>query len=130
MEHLSCQLCSSSYHFSEQSSESAIRAGDECPDCQARSQVREACGRRSLATGKLRPTVVLYEEPHPHCEDIAKIISHDARALGTRRSSGVSKQPQDVLGRHCRLPSHWQRRGLVRSCRAKVERPDQNHPVD
>ncbi|KAJ2246877.1 NAD-dependent deacetylase hst3 [Coemansia sp. RSA 455] len=97
MEHLSCQLCSSSYHFSEQSSESAIRAGDECPDCQARSQVREACGRRSLATGKLRPTVVLYEEPHPHCEDIAKIISHDARALGTRRSSGVSKQPQDVV---------------------------------
>ncbi|KAJ2061470.1 NAD-dependent deacetylase hst3 [Coemansia sp. S146] len=97
MEHLSCQLCSSSYHFSEQSSESAIRAGDECPDCQARSQVREACGRRSLATGKLRPTVVLYEEPHPHCEDIAKIISHDARALSTRRSSGVSKQPQDVV---------------------------------
>ncbi|KAJ2802026.1 NAD-dependent deacetylase hst3 [Coemansia furcata] len=97
MEHLSCQLCSSSYHFSEQSSESAIRAGDECPNCQTRSQVREACGRRPLATGKLRPTVVLYEEPHPHCEDIAKIISHDARALGTRRSSGSSKQPQDVV---------------------------------
>ncbi|KAJ1823556.1 NAD-dependent deacetylase hst3 [Coemansia sp. RSA 2671] len=93
MEHLSCQLCSSSYHFSEQPNKSAIRAGDECPDCQTRSQVREACGRRSLATGKLRPTVVLYEEPHPHCEDIAKIISHDARALGTRRS----KQPQDVV---------------------------------
>ncbi|KAJ1652839.1 NAD-dependent deacetylase hst3, partial [Coemansia sp. RSA 25] len=97
MEHLSCQLCSSSYHFSEQSGESAIRAGDECPDCQARSQVREACGRRSLASGKLRPTVVLYEEPHPHCEDIAKIISHDARALGTRRSSGGSKQRQPIM---------------------------------
>ncbi|KAJ2493742.1 NAD-dependent deacetylase hst3 [Coemansia sp. RSA 2050] len=97
MEHLSCQLCSSLYHFSEQPNKSAICAGDECPDCQTRSQVREACGRRSLATGKLRPTVVLYEEPHPHCEDIAKIISYDARALGTRRSSGGSKQPKDVV---------------------------------
>ncbi|KAJ2745739.1 NAD-dependent deacetylase hst3 [Coemansia sp. BCRC 34301] len=100
MEHLSCQLCSSSYHFSEQSGESAIRAGDECPDCQARSLVREACGRRSLASGKLRPTVVLYEEPHPHCEDIARIISHDARALGTRRSNGSGggrQQPMDVV---------------------------------
>ncbi|KAJ2008511.1 NAD-dependent deacetylase hst3 [Coemansia thaxteri] len=97
MEHLACQLCSSSYHFPEHAGESTIRAGDECPDCHARSQVREACGRRSLASGKLRPTVVLYEEPHPHCEDIAKIISHDARALGTRRRASSDKHPTDVV---------------------------------
>ncbi|KAJ2549282.1 NAD-dependent deacetylase hst3 [Coemansia sp. RSA 1933] len=85
MDRLTCQLCSSSLHFPE-NAHGAIAAGDECPDCRLRSDARLADGRRSLPTGKLRPTVVLYEEPHPHCEDIAKIIAHDTRALGSRRT--------------------------------------------
>ncbi|KAJ1906002.1 NAD-dependent deacetylase hst3 [Coemansia sp. IMI 209127] len=89
MDRLTCQLCSSSLHFPEHS-RSAVVAGDECPDCRLRSDARLADGRRSLPTGKLRPTVVLYEEPHPHCEDIAKIIAHDTRALGSRRASPPS----------------------------------------
>ncbi|KAJ1665995.1 NAD-dependent deacetylase hst3 [Coemansia sp. RSA 1813] len=107
MDRLTCHLCSSSLHFPEHS-RGAIVAGDECPDCRLRSDARQADGRRSLPTGKLRPTVVLYEEPHPHCEDIAKIIAHDTRALGSRRappastlhgSSRVTKprEPQNVI---------------------------------
>ncbi|KAI8325000.1 DHS-like NAD/FAD-binding domain-containing protein [Martensiomyces pterosporus] len=101
MERLMCQLCSSSYHFSEQPGSNSFSAGDVCPDCQARSIAREASGRRALPAGKLRPTVVLYEEPHPHCEDIAKIITHDARALGSRRTSAntlaLKKKVTDVV---------------------------------
>ncbi|KAJ2888524.1 NAD-dependent deacetylase hst3 [Coemansia asiatica] len=87
MDRLVCQLCSSSFTFSEKPDEQANSAGDACPDCTARSDARAAHGRRTLPAGKLRPTVVLYEEPHPHCEDIAKIISHDSRALASRRDS-------------------------------------------
>ncbi|KAI9501661.1 DHS-like NAD/FAD-binding domain-containing protein, partial [Coemansia spiralis] len=79
MDHLTCQLCSSSRHFPESPDHAAIVAGDDCPDCKSRSMVREADGRRSLPTGRMRPAVVLYEEPHPHCEAIAKIITHDMR---------------------------------------------------
>ncbi|ORX72847.1 DHS-like NAD/FAD-binding domain-containing protein [Linderina pennispora] len=82
MEHLKCQLCSSTYPF-----DGNLGAGDACLDCSTRSSIREAMGRRALPSGKLRPTVVLYEEPHPHSEDIAKIISHDTRALSSRRST-------------------------------------------
>ncbi|KAJ2630343.1 NAD-dependent deacetylase hst3 [Coemansia sp. RSA 1290] len=87
MEHLYCQLCSSSFHFAEQPGDTALSAGDVCVDCMQRSETREALGRRSLPAGKLRPAVVLYQEPHPHSEDIAKIISHDTRALKSRRTS-------------------------------------------
>ncbi|KAJ2372762.1 NAD-dependent deacetylase hst3, partial [Coemansia sp. RSA 2607] len=85
MEYLVCQLCASSFSFSEKPGKGAMSAGDACPDCLARSDARVAHGRRTLPSGKLRPTVVLYEEPHPHCEDIARIISHDARTLASRR---------------------------------------------
>ncbi|KAJ2779201.1 NAD-dependent deacetylase hst3 [Coemansia javaensis] len=85
MDHLTCQLCASSVPF-----EHAVAAGDVCAACQQRSQSREACGRRSLPMGKLRPAVVLYEEPHPHCEDIARIIAHDTRALGSRRAAAAA----------------------------------------
>ncbi|KAJ2513811.1 NAD-dependent deacetylase hst3 [Coemansia sp. RSA 2049] len=86
MERLTCQLCSSSLHFATHP-KADVGAGDECPDCRMRSDARQADGRRSLPTGTLRPAVVLYEEPHPHCEDIAKIIAHDTRALGSRRAA-------------------------------------------
>ncbi|KAJ1891431.1 NAD-dependent deacetylase hst3 [Kickxella alabastrina] len=93
MDHLVCQLCSSSYAFSEcpaEDGDAARSAGDACPDCFERSETRRALGRRQLPAGKLRPTVVLYEEPHPHCEDIGRIISHDARTLGSRQPRSES----------------------------------------
>ncbi|KAJ2368062.1 NAD-dependent deacetylase hst3 [Coemansia sp. RSA 2610] len=78
MDHLTCQLCASAVPFAALPGGAA--AGDACAECLQRSQAREACGRRALAAGKLRPAVVLYEELHPHGEDIARIISHDARS--------------------------------------------------
>ncbi|KAJ2802614.1 NAD-dependent deacetylase hst3, partial [Coemansia guatemalensis] len=92
MDRLACQLCAGSFPFSEQPNATMV-AGSACTDCVQRSETREACGRRSLPAGKLRPTVVLYEEPHPHCEDIARIIAHDTRALGARRAASKA----DVL---------------------------------
>ncbi|KAJ2556187.1 NAD-dependent deacetylase hst3 [Coemansia sp. RSA 1878] len=85
MDRLTCQLCSSSDTYN------AV-AGDSCSDCMSRSQQREQLGRRALATGTLRPAVVLYGEPHPHSEDIARIIGHDTRAL-----QGRKRATHDVL---------------------------------
>ncbi|KAJ2356076.1 NAD-dependent deacetylase hst3 [Coemansia erecta] len=83
MDRLTCQLCASSVAFA---AHPGRMAGDACADCVQRSQEREQSGRRALPAGKLRPTVVLYEEPHPHSEDIARIIGHDTRALGRAKN--------------------------------------------
>ncbi|KAJ1718804.1 NAD-dependent deacetylase hst3, partial [Coemansia biformis] len=99
MDRLTCQLCAASVPF-----EQAAAAGDVCAACQQRSQSREACGRRSLPMGKLRPAVVLYEEPHPHCEDIAKIITHDARAFGSRRPATAGTDVVLVFGTTLKVP--------------------------
>ncbi|KAJ1939230.1 NAD-dependent deacetylase hst3 [Linderina macrospora] len=99
MEHLTCQLCSSTYPF-----DGDLGAGDACPDCATRSLIREAMGRRALPSGKLRPTVVLYEEPHPHSEEIAKIISHDTRALSSRRSTSKLTDVVLVFGTTLKVP--------------------------
>ncbi|KAJ2808253.1 NAD-dependent deacetylase hst3 [Coemansia helicoidea] len=100
MDHLTCQLCAASVPFEQ----AVAAAGDVCAACLERSQSREACGRRSLPLGKLRPTVVLYEEPHPHCEDIAKIIAHDTRALGSRRAAAAGTNVVLVFGTTLKVP--------------------------
>lgn len=108
MEYLTCNLCSSHYQFPESSPPlskkkkkktpgGVLQAGVVCPDCQLRSEIRVADGRRPLTSGKLRPTVVLYEEPHPHCEEIAKIMAHDARQLRTKQRQTDSAFDNVVL---------------------------------
>ncbi|KAJ2711916.1 NAD-dependent deacetylase hst3 [Coemansia spiralis] len=100
MDHLTCQLCAALVPFER----AVAAAGDVCAACLQRSQFREACGRRSLPMGKMRPAVVLYEEPHPHCEDIAKIIAHDTRALGARRAAAAGVNVVLVFGTTLKVP--------------------------
>ncbi|KAG8849716.1 hypothetical protein FRB96_000656 [Tulasnella sp. 330] len=49
----------------------------DCEDCLRRSDARVARSARPLAIGKLRPAIVLYDEPHPLGDDIGAIETKD-----------------------------------------------------
>lgn len=49
----------------------------ECPECIELDDVRQVAGKRSQGVGKLRPKIVLYNEPNPDSEAIGQITEHD-----------------------------------------------------
>lgn len=50
-----------------------------CSNCKELDQVRQIAGMRSRGVGQLRPKIVLYNEPHPEGEIIAKFINEDIK---------------------------------------------------
>ncbi|OMH84450.1 NAD-dependent protein deacetylase hst4 [Zancudomyces culisetae] len=83
----------SSHYSSYPSSDSEIELGNPCPECKTRSAIREAQGKRNIAVGTLRPTVVLYNEPHMYAEELDLFISNDTKV----RPKGKNSQPDLVL---------------------------------
>ena len=51
----------------------------DCPECVEKQTQRKKEGKRKTAQGILRPDIVLYNEPHPHGEIIADIVSTDIK---------------------------------------------------
>lgn len=75
-----CTLCKTEFNFSE---EYRFAFGDgappECPSCVRSAELRVADGKRTMATGRLRPNIVLYNEPHAKGEEIASITNYDMK---------------------------------------------------
>ncbi|KAI1788807.1 DHS-like NAD/FAD-binding domain-containing protein [Ganoderma leucocontextum] len=73
-----CTFCSADYPCTPEHLE-AFLAGTapDCPECAVRSTARVARSARALKVGKLRPAIVLYDEPHPLGDDIGSIQSAD-----------------------------------------------------
>lgn len=78
LERLICTLCKSLCTFTS-AHEQQFRQGEspECERCATFSKSRQACGRRAVRCGVLRPDIVLYNEPHPQGEAIAELLSGD-----------------------------------------------------
>lgn len=77
---LKCSLCSTVFACEDRymlrlQEGSAV----ECPQCADKCAMRVALGRRSVAIGCLRPDVILYGEPHPASERIAKTCNMDMK---------------------------------------------------
>ncbi|KAJ1967010.1 NAD-dependent deacetylase hst3 [Dispira parvispora] len=92
LDQLVCQLCSTYYPFTPaffamyQRGEAPV-----CPHCDKLNRNRALAGRRAISVGRLRPNIVLYNEPHPSGDLIAKVMNNDVRhrpdlllILGTR----------------------------------------------
>ncbi|GJJ74219.1 hypothetical protein EMPS_06577 [Entomortierella parvispora] len=75
---LKCTLCSEPYGFLNDY-EKVFREGEApgCPKCELNDVIRVAQGKRKIATGTLRPDIVLYNENHPFGEAIGRIQSND-----------------------------------------------------
>ena len=48
-----------------------------CPECATLEKVRQLSGKRSRGVGKLRPSVVLYNEDHKDGEHVGQIVEKD-----------------------------------------------------
>ncbi|KAF9215443.1 hypothetical protein BGZ59_001383 [Podila verticillata] len=75
---LKCTICSEPYGFLNDF-EKVFREGEapDCPKCELNDVIRVAQGKRKIATGTLRPDIVLYNENHPFGEAIGKIQLND-----------------------------------------------------
>ncbi|ORZ28465.1 DHS-like NAD/FAD-binding domain-containing protein [Lobosporangium transversale] len=75
---LKCTLCSEPYGFITDY-EKVFREGEapDCPKCELNDGIRVAQGKRKIATGTLRPDIVLYNENHPFGEAIGRIQLSD-----------------------------------------------------
>lgn len=53
-----------------------LKSGQQppCPRCTEMTEIRQAQQKRALPVGFLRPDIVLYEEHHPHGDQIAQLI--------------------------------------------------------
>ncbi|CAO3650696.1 unnamed protein product [Cunninghamella blakesleeana] len=80
MNKVQCTLCSTTYDFSNTYQDQFL-SGEAplCPQCVIYEDERKRLGKRQLATGTLRPAVVLYNEDHPEGESIGQMQTSDIR---------------------------------------------------
>ncbi|WVW83984.1 hypothetical protein I302_106008 [Kwoniella bestiolae CBS 10118] len=82
-----CVLCMKDFERTGEWLE-AFREGEapDCPACLERSQSRVNRSARATSVGTLRPSIVLYDEPHPLGDDIGSVTTYD-----------LSRQPDLLL---------------------------------
>ncbi|KAL1411535.1 NAD-dependent deacetylase hst3 [Vanrija albida] len=75
-----CVLCFADYEAERQYVD-MFREGEapHCPACQQRCEERVNRSARATSVGTLRPSIVLYDEPHPLGDEIGALQAHDMR---------------------------------------------------
>ncbi|EXJ89025.1 hypothetical protein A1O3_02089 [Capronia epimyces CBS 606.96] len=79
LEKLRCTMCATQFEWTDEETDIYLQgAAPSCPKCKAKSEQRQASGKRGLATGSLRPNIVLYGEDHPSNTLLTPLIPFDA----------------------------------------------------
>ncbi|KAJ2888458.1 NAD-dependent deacetylase hst3, partial [Coemansia aciculifera] len=66
LDNVICTICHTKYPFTEKLAEEFCEgAPPPCPRCKEIEMIRDLVGKRSVASGVLRPDIVLYNENHP-----------------------------------------------------------------
>lgn len=73
-----CVLCFSDFEACDEWVE-MFREGEapDCPACWKRCESRINRSARATSVGRLRPSIVLYDEPHPLGDDIGQLAAYD-----------------------------------------------------
>jgi NAD-dependent SIR2 family protein deacetylase len=101
LQSMHCQTCNHSFPLLAH--HPALRSGQPppCPECTSVSAVRALVGKRPRGIGKLRPSVVLYNEAHKDGEGVGEVVRKDL--IGTKgRASGADLLL--VVGTSLRVP--------------------------
>ncbi|CDO94055.1 unnamed protein product [Kluyveromyces dobzhanskii CBS 2104] len=83
--HMSCLKCKKKYAMDPslfRTAEDTI-SGEivpQCPECKEFESVRSVCGKRLQGVGKLKPSVVLYNEYHPEGDTISEVMNKDIKS--------------------------------------------------
>lgn len=73
----------------------------DCPECRTLEATRSLVGKRLRGVGKLRPSVVLYNEDHRDGEDVGEVVRRDL--IGSGRGRG-NADLLIVVGTSLRVP--------------------------
>ncbi|KAF7297144.1 DHS-like NAD/FAD-binding domain-containing protein [Mycena indigotica] len=98
-----CQICNHSFALADHLPAFAIGTPPACPECISMDETRQLVGKRSRGIGRLRPSVVLYNEEHKDGEGVGFVVQRDLMGL----SKGKGRSGADLLlvvGTSLRVP--------------------------
>ncbi|KAJ4495184.1 DHS-like NAD/FAD-binding domain-containing protein [Lentinula edodes] len=100
LQRVHCQICTHSFPLSDYLSSLTAGVPPECPECTSMERTRQLIGKRARGVGKLRPSVVLYNETHKDGEGVGEAVQKDL--IGGKGRSGADLLL--VVGTSLRVP--------------------------
>ncbi|KAM5538504.1 hypothetical protein V8D89_007837 [Ganoderma adspersum] len=103
LQSMHCVTCTHSYPLRDYIDSLVSGTPPPCPQCTALEETRLLIGKRSRGVGKLRPSVVLYNEDHKDGEEVGNVVRKDL--MGS--SKGKGRAGADLLlvvGTSLRVP--------------------------
>ncbi|KAF9448324.1 DHS-like NAD/FAD-binding domain-containing protein [Macrolepiota fuliginosa MF-IS2] len=100
VQYVHCQVCTHSFPLQEHLSSLAIGQPPQCPECTSLERTRQLIGKRPRGIGKLRPSVVLYNEAHRDGEGVGEVVRKDL--MGSKGRCGADLLL--VVGTSLRVP--------------------------
>lgn len=97
---LHCQICTHSFPLHDHLASLALGQPPSCPECTSLERTRQLIGKRPRGIGKLRPSVVLYNEEHKDGEGVGEVVRRDL--VGSKGRSGADLLL--VVGTSLRVP--------------------------
>lgn len=103
LQSMHCQICNHSFPLQEYLPSLNSGIPPACPECTSLEATRQLIGKRPRGIGKLRPSVVLYNEAHKDGEGVGHVVQRDL--MGS--SKGKGRNGADLLlvvGTSLRVP--------------------------
>ncbi|KAI0687688.1 DHS-like NAD/FAD-binding domain-containing protein [Cytidiella melzeri] len=103
LQSMHCQICLHSFPLDQHLGSLSSGMFPICPDCSETEETRQAVGKRSRGVGKLRPSVVLYNEMHKDGEEVGGVVARDL--VGSSKGKGrTGADLLIVVGTSLRVP--------------------------
>lgn len=97
---LHCQICTYSFPLHDHIASLALGRPPSCPECTSLERTRRLIGKRPRGIGRLRPSVVLYNEEHKDGEGLGEMVRRDL--MGSNKRNGADLLL--VVGTSLRIP--------------------------
>ncbi|KAG5720230.1 NAD-dependent histone deacetylase HST3 [Termitomyces sp. T112] len=88
LQSMHCQICNCSFPLEEYLPSLTLGQPPQCPECTSLEATRQLIGKRARGVGKLRPSVVLYNEAHKDGEGVGEVVKKDL--IGSSKGKGRS----------------------------------------
>ncbi|RDX57501.1 DHS-like NAD/FAD-binding domain-containing protein [Lentinus brumalis] len=103
LQFMHCQTCTHSFPLRDYVGSLKDGTPPACPQCTAIEETRQLVGKRSRAVGRLRPSVVLYNEDHKDGEEVGNVVRKDL--MGSAKGKGrAGADLLLVVGTSLRVP--------------------------
>lgn len=103
LQSMHCQICQHTFPLENYLDDLNAGSFPICPDCDQVEETRQAVGKRSRGVGKLRPSVVLYNEMHKDGEEVGEVVRRDLIG-GSKGKGRAGADLLLVVGTSLRVP--------------------------